>query len=197
MLDVVICGKPQLRPEHAEGLQHPECGGSQDLQLPRRRQRGILQRRTCRTRSRASRRSADSSYLHGGQHLVLPDAAAVPAVQWHAASAAAATTPGSSTTRFRSITTGACARALPLLANYTLSKQMEQWGFNDPYTECRAAGPVLPRPPARVQADRRSGSCLSAKARSFGASTNKFAKKLISGWQCDELLRRSAQGLPR
>ena len=39
----VLCGQPQLRPDHAEGLQHPEPGFPQDMQHLRRRKPDLLQ----------------------------------------------------------------------------------------------------------------------------------------------------------
>ena len=43
------------------------------------------------------------------------------------------------------------ARRPHLLANYTLSKQIETWGFNDPYNNVYEQGPVLPGSSARVE----------------------------------------------
>ncbi len=42
-------------------------------------------------------------------------------------------------------------RGLTLMSNYTWSKMMERWGFNDPYANVNAAGPLLQRPSAHLQ----------------------------------------------
>ncbi|MBI4873278.1 MAG: TonB-dependent receptor [Acidobacteria bacterium] len=71
---------------------------------------------------------------------------------------------------------------LNLLANYTLSKQIERWGFNDPYADVKQQGLYyMDRPhifKATVVYDLPFG-----KGRKFGAGATGIQQKLIAGWQ--------------
>lgn len=76
---------------------------------------------------------------------------------------------------------------LTLLGNYTFSKQMEQWGFNDPYRYVTQRGLYfLDRPHvAKVTA---IYEMPFGKGKRFGAGTTGVAAKLISGWQLSTFL---------
>jgi len=83
---------------------------------------------------------------------------------------------------------------LILLANYTLSKQIEEWGFNDPYNNVKQKGLYfLDRP--HVLSLRAFGRCPSAKARSSAqAATGSSRSSFPAG--PGTARSRSAEGLP-
>lgn len=69
-----------------------------------------------------------------------------------------------------------------LLGNYTFSKQIEQWGYNDDIAGVQQRGPYF--------LDRPHAFKLTAvyelpfgKGKRFGSGTGGFANKLISGWE--------------
>ncbi len=71
---------------------------------------------------------------------------------------------------------------LNLLGNYTLSKQVEQWGFNDPFNNVYQQGLYFLDRPQVIK--------LTAvydlpfgEGRKWGAGSHGFVKKLISGWE--------------
>jgi hypothetical protein len=73
-------------------------------------------------------------------------------------------------------------RTLNLLANYTLSKFTERWGYLDPYRGIAQQGPYF--------ADRPHALKLTAvlqlpfgKGRWIGSNANKFVDTLIGGWE--------------
>ncbi|MEK7409414.1 MAG: carboxypeptidase regulatory-like domain-containing protein [Acidobacteriota bacterium] len=74
------------------------------------------------------------------------------------------------------------SRGLTLLANYTLSKQVERWGFNDPFNNVQQQG--------LYSLDRTHIFKLTAvydlpfgKGQRWGAGTTGAVQKLISGWE--------------
>jgi hypothetical protein len=84
---------------------------------------------------------------------------------------------------------------ITLLANYTLSKQMEEWGLNDPFTNVHQVGPYF--------LDRPQVLKLSAvyelpfgEHRHFGAGTHGFVNKLISGWEYNTFFLDPFKGFP-
>ncbi len=73
-------------------------------------------------------------------------------------------------------------RGLTLLANYTLSKQVERWGFNDPYADVQQQGLYF--------SDRPHIFKLTAvydlpfgKGQRWGSGSTGILQKLISGWE--------------
>ncbi|HTS63362.1 MAG TPA: TonB-dependent receptor [Candidatus Acidoferrales bacterium] len=84
---------------------------------------------------------------------------------------------------------------LTLLANYTLSKQVEEWGFNDRWTNTYQQGPyTLDRPQIiKVTA---IYDLPFGEGKHFGANTHGIAKKLISGWQYSNFILDPLSGYP-
>lgn len=82
-----------------------------------------------------------------------------------------------------------------LLANYTLSKQIEEWGLNDPFTKTYQQGPYFLDRPQIVK--------LTAiyplpfgEGQRFGANANGFLKRLISGWEYTNFILEPLSGYP-
>jgi hypothetical protein len=84
---------------------------------------------------------------------------------------------------------------LSILANYTLSKQMEQWGFLDQYSDTRQQGLyTLDRP--HVLKLTTIYELPFGEGKALGANSNKFVKKLISGWQWTNFINDAFKGFP-
>jgi hypothetical protein len=83
-----------------------------------------------------------------------------------------------------------------VLANYTLSKQIEEWGLNDPLTNTYQQGPyTLDRPQViKVTA---IAPLPFGDGQKFGASTNRFVRRLISGWEYTTFLLDPLSGYPQ
>jgi hypothetical protein len=84
---------------------------------------------------------------------------------------------------------------LNLLGNYTLSKQVEVWGFNDPYRSVYQSGLYLLDRPHVIK--------LTAiyelpfgQGKRWGAGANGFVKKLISGWEITNFFVDPLKGFP-
>jgi hypothetical protein len=84
---------------------------------------------------------------------------------------------------------------LTLLANYTLSKQLEQWGFNDRWTNAYQQGLYyLDRP----QVLKVTGiyDLPFGKGKRFGTDAHGFVDRLISGWQWTTFFLDPFSGYP-
>jgi len=84
---------------------------------------------------------------------------------------------------------------LTLLGNYTLSKQIEEWGLNDPYNKVYQQGPyTLDRPPViKLTA---IWELPFGEGKKFGAGTHGVTKKVISGWEYTTFFNDALRGLP-
>lgn len=83
------------------------------------------------------------------------------------------------------------SRGLTLLSNYTLSKQVERWGFNDPFANVQQQGLYF--------LDRTHVFKLTAvydlpfgKGQRWGAGTTGVVQKLISGWELTAFYNNSS-----
>jgi hypothetical protein len=86
-------------------------------------------------------------------------------------------------------------RGINLLANYTLSKQIEEWGLNDPFTKTYQQGPyTLDRP--QLLKLTAVWSLPFGEGQKFGAGTRGIAKRLISGWDWTTFIVDAFSGLP-
>jgi hypothetical protein len=84
---------------------------------------------------------------------------------------------------------------ITLLANYTLSKQIEEWGLNDPYTKTYQQGPYfLDRP--QVLKVSTVYELPFGEGKHFLAGTHGVAKKLVSGWEYTAFLLDPFSGFP-
>jgi hypothetical protein len=82
-----------------------------------------------------------------------------------------------------------------LLANYTLSKQIEEWGLNDPYNKTYQQGPyLLDRP--QVLKLTTIYSLPFGEGKKFLAGTHGLAKKLVSGWEYNMFFLDPFKGFP-
>jgi hypothetical protein len=84
---------------------------------------------------------------------------------------------------------------ITVIGNYTLSKQMEEWGFNDIYTNTYQQGLyTLDRP--QVLKLSTVYELPFGEGKHFGANSNKFVKLLASGWQWTNIFGDSFRGAP-
>ena len=84
---------------------------------------------------------------------------------------------------------------LNLLGNYTWSKQIEQWGFNDPYTDTYQKGLyTLDRP--HVLKLTAIYELPFGRNKKFGATASGFVDKLISGWTATTFYLNPFVGFP-
>jgi hypothetical protein len=84
---------------------------------------------------------------------------------------------------------------LSVVANYTLSKQMEEWGLNDPYTQTYQQGPYsLDRP--QILKVTTIYELPFGEGKRWGAASNKFVRKFISGWQWTNFYNHALEGFP-
>lgn len=84
---------------------------------------------------------------------------------------------------------------LNLLGNYTLSKQIEKWGFNDPYHNTYQQGPyTLDRP--QVIKLTAVYELPFGQNKKFLANANKFTQKLVSGWEYTTFFNDALSGFP-
>jgi len=82
-----------------------------------------------------------------------------------------------------------------LLGNYTLSKQIEQWGFNDPYNNVYQRGLyLLDRP--QVLKTTVVYELPFGQGKHWGAGTSGLVKKLISGWEATGFYLNPFKGFP-
>ena len=82
-----------------------------------------------------------------------------------------------------------------LLTNYTLSKQMEEWGLNDLYNNVYQVGPYfLDRP--QVLKLTAIYSLPFGEGKKFLAGTNGVVKKLVSGWEYTTFFLDPFSGYP-
>ncbi len=84
---------------------------------------------------------------------------------------------------------------LTLLANYTLSKQMEEWGFNDIYTRTYQQGLYFLDHPQVLKLTE-IYELPFGEGKHWGAGSNKFVKTLISGWQWTNFFNDAFSGFP-
>ena len=73
-------------------------------------------------------------------------------------------------------------RDLTLLANYTLSKMVERWGFNDPYNDVQRQGLYFNDRPHFIKFST-VYELPFGRGKALGGSATGFLGKLISGWQ--------------
>ena len=83
---------------------------------------------------------------------------------------------------------------LTLLANYTLSKQMELWGFNDIYTRTYQQGLYFLDHPQVLKLTE-IYELPFGEGKHWGAGSNKFVKTLISGWQWTNFFNEKGYGI--
>ena len=84
---------------------------------------------------------------------------------------------------------------ITLLANYTLSKQIEEWGLNDPYTNTYQQGPYLLDRPQIVKLTA-VWELPFGNGKRFGTDTRGFLGKLISGWNWTTFFLDPLSGYP-
>ncbi len=84
---------------------------------------------------------------------------------------------------------------LNLLGNYTLSKQIERWGFNDPYNNVYGQGLYyLDRP--QVLKLTAVYELPFGRGKRFGGNAGGFVNKLISGWEWTTFFMDPFRGFP-
>ncbi len=84
---------------------------------------------------------------------------------------------------------------LTLLANYTLSKQVEEWGFNDRWTNTYQQGPYyLDRP--QIVKITAMYELPFGKGRRFLGNANRFVDRLVSGWEWTNFILDPFSGYP-
>jgi hypothetical protein len=71
---------------------------------------------------------------------------------------------------------------LTILTNYNFSKELEKWGYNDPYNNVQQQGLYLNDRP-HVFKFSSIYELPFGQGKRWGAGSNAFAKKLMSGWQ--------------
>jgi len=82
-----------------------------------------------------------------------------------------------------------------LLINYTLSKQIEEWGFNDRWTNTYQQGPyTLDRP--QILKFTGVWDLPFGQGKKFGAGTHGFLNRLISGWEMTSFILDPFSGYP-
>ena len=79
--------------------------------------------------------------------------------------------------------------------NYTLSKQMEEWGLNDIYTKTYQQGPYFLDRPHVIKLTA-IWELPFGEGKHFGANSNKVVKNLISGWQWSNFFNDALKGFP-
>jgi hypothetical protein len=72
-------------------------------------------------------------------------------------------------------------RGLTLLGNYTLSKMVEEWGYNDPYNNVKQRGLYFNDRPHYFKFST-VYDLPFGKGRTYLAGTNSVARQLVSGW---------------
>ena len=84
---------------------------------------------------------------------------------------------------------------ITILANYTLSKQIEEWGFNDRWTNTYQQGPyTLDRP--QIVKLTAIYALPFGEGKHFLANSNKVVKKLVSGWEYTNFVLDPLSGYP-
>ena len=84
---------------------------------------------------------------------------------------------------------------LMMLANYTLSKQIETWGFNDPYNNVYGKSLYfLDRP--HVLKVTPVWQLPFGRGKKFGANSGRFVNALISGWSWNATFTDPLKGFP-
>ena len=84
---------------------------------------------------------------------------------------------------------------LNITANYTLAKQMEEWGLNDPFNKVYQQGPYFLDKP-QVLKITTIYDLPFGKGRKFGAGAHGFVDRLISGWEVTNFFNDSFSGYP-
>lgn len=84
---------------------------------------------------------------------------------------------------------------LTLMTNYTLSKQIEEWGFNDRFTNTYQQGPYyLDRP--QVVKFTAIYSLPFGEGKKYLAGSNRVVKKLVGGWEATSFILDPLSGYP-
>ncbi len=86
-------------------------------------------------------------------------------------------------------------RGLNLIANYTLAKQIEEWGLNDPYTNTYQDGPYYLDRPQTVKINAVYDLPFGT-GQHFGSGTHGFLNRLISGWEWSNTFTWGLSGYP-
>ncbi len=87
------------------------------------------------------------------------------------------------------------SKGVTLLANYTLSKQIEEWGLNDPLNKVYQQGPYfLDRP--QVLKFSTVWALPFGKGQRFLTNAKGFANKLVSGWEATGFFVDPFSGYP-
>jgi hypothetical protein len=85
---------------------------------------------------------------------------------------------------------------ITLLGNYTLSKQVEEWGFDDPYTNVyNRSLYFLDRP--HVLKVTPIVQLPFGRGKKFGAGSTGIVQKLISGWEYTAIYTHAFKGAPQ
>lgn len=84
---------------------------------------------------------------------------------------------------------------ISLLGNYTLSKQVEQWGFNDNYTQTYQHGLYYLDQPQIIKLTT-VWELPFGQGKKFGGNSRGFVNKLISGWEWNNFFNDALSGFP-
>jgi len=84
---------------------------------------------------------------------------------------------------------------LILLANYTLSKQLEEWGFNDPYNNVHQKGLYFLDRPHVIKVTP-VWNLPFGRGKKFGANAGRFTNAFISGWSWNATFTDPLKGFP-
>jgi len=84
---------------------------------------------------------------------------------------------------------------LNILANYTLSKQIEEWGLNDPLTNTYQVGPYFLDRPQVIKVTA-IAPLPFGEGQKWGSGTTGLVKKLISGWEGTMFMLDPLSGYP-
>ncbi len=85
---------------------------------------------------------------------------------------------------------------MTILANYTLSKQIEEWGLNDPLTKTYQVGPYFLDRPQVIKVTA-IAPLPFGEGKKFLASSNAFTKRLVSGWEWTTFFLDPLSGYPQ
>jgi hypothetical protein len=84
---------------------------------------------------------------------------------------------------------------ITLLANYTLSKQIEEWGFNDRYNNVYQQGPYFLDRPQVIKVTTLYDLPFG-KGKKFGSGSHGIVDRLISGWTVTNFILDPLSGYP-
>ena len=84
---------------------------------------------------------------------------------------------------------------LSLVGNYTGSKQIEEWGFMDVFTNTHQQGPYTLDRPHLIKLTA-IWELPFGEGKKFGAGTHGLAKRVISGWEITNFFNDALKGYP-